>query len=759
MKIKKMIAAVTALVLVGGAYNVTAEKSFISSVLAADTEDSVEVVKDGIEYTLSNGEAVVNGVVDASIVDLVIPDEVDDCPVTEIGEFAFNPYYNKIHPHIKTLTLGKNVKKICNSAFSECYELETVTFNDELEDIDDFSFARCYSLKELRVGSKLKHIGLVAFNACVNLKSFEIGENVEEIESGAFERSGIEVFEVPERFTEIKNVFDANNRNKDDSGIVKINNPECRLFGDEESWKSTLIVCDEESIAKQQAERYNLKWCTFEQYEKGEYEKRELSPLDDFICLRDYGMWFDETDGGLKINRILMSKDGTLIIPDEVAGIPVVEFGIFDAEQDMFSIDSITAEDTKKIVLGKNIKRLGENAFEDFDNLEVIEGGEGLEEIGKNAFGDLQNLKSVSFSDNIKDMKFDATDRLICNIAYGMEFEEVNGNLVIKEISDNAVKDGTLVIPDEVQGLPLSYINEADSKGLISSTVSDGLKLDFYILPAYRLNFISNEIKKKIEKVVIGKNIKTIPVETFIDCTNLESIEGGEGIEYIGDDAFKNCTKLDSLKLYDNVKEIGTSAFCGCTNLKTIELGSGLKEIGTSAFRDCRSLEEINLMDNISEIESYAFEGTNLKNIIIPESIKSIGVDSFTWKDNSSKSKAIVKIYSADCDFYSNSIDLDKVDKIYGYAGSTAERIANINYKNFYAFGDANCDKGIDMSDAVLIMQSLANPNKYGLNGTNEHHITEKGIDCADVDENGNGITASDALKIQKYLLGQEKFS
>lgn len=68
MKIKKMIAAVTALVLVGGAYNVTAEKSFISSVLAADTEDSVEVVKDGIEYTLSNGEAVVNGVVDASSV-------------------------------------------------------------------------------------------------------------------------------------------------------------------------------------------------------------------------------------------------------------------------------------------------------------------------------------------------------------------------------------------------------------------------------------------------------------------------------------------------------------------------------------------------------------------------------------------------------------------------------------------------------------------------------------------------------------------
>ena len=759
MKIKKLIAAVTAFVLVGGAYNVTAEKSVVSSVFAADTEASAEVVKDGIRYTLSNGEAVVNGVADNSIADLVIPDEVDGCPVTEIGSSAFEPYYYKVHPHIKSLILGKNVKKICYSAFRECYELETVTFNDELEYIDDDAFARCYSLKDVKTGSRLKHIGSGAFNFCLNLKSFDIGESVEEIEGGAFERSGIEVFEVPERFTEIENVFYAYGLNINHGGIIKIKNPECRLFEDESSWKNTLIVCDENSIARQQAEHYNLKWCTFEQYENGEYEKKELSPLDELICVRDYGMRFGETDGGLRVNGIHMSKDGTVVIPDEVAGIPVVEFGIFDEENDHFSIDRITAEDTKKIVLGKNIKRLGENAFEDFVNLEVIEGGEGLEEIGRNAFTDPDNLKIISFSDHIRDMKFDVTDRFICNIAYGMEFEEANGKLVIKEINENAVKDGTLVIPDEVQGMPVSYINEADTKELISSTVSDGLKLDFYILPAYRLNFIASEVKENIKKVVIGKNIKVIPEETFIDCTNLESIEGGEGIEYIGESAFQNCTKLASLKLYDNVTEIDNSAFRGCTDLKTVKLDSGLKEMKMSAFKDCGSLEEISLPNKITEIDSYVFEGTNMKTIIIPENIKKIGVDSFTWKDNSSEEKAIVKIYSADCDFYSNSIDLNKVDKIYGYAGSTAERIAYINGKNFYAFGDANCDNDVDMSDAVLIMQSLANPNKYGLNGTDEHHITEKGIDCADVEGNGDGITANDALKIQKYLLGQENFS
>jgi hypothetical protein len=73
-------------------------------------------------------------------------------------------------------------------------------------------------------------------------------------------------------------------------------------------------------------------------------------------------------------------------------------------------------------------------------------------------------------------------------------------------------------------------------------------------------------------------------------------------------------------------------------------------------------------------------------------------------------------------------------------------------------WGDANDDGTVDMSDVVLIMQSLANPNRYGINGTDEHHITGKGQTNADVsrgsDYEANGITGEDALDIQKYLLG-----
>ncbi|WP_303836005.1 glycoside hydrolase family 48 protein, partial [Ruminococcus flavefaciens] len=68
-------------------------------------------------------------------------------------------------------------------------------------------------------------------------------------------------------------------------------------------------------------------------------------------------------------------------------------------------------------------------------------------------------------------------------------------------------------------------------------------------------------------------------------------------------------------------------------------------------------------------------------------------------------------------------------------------------------WGDANCDNDVDMSDVVLIMQSLANPNKYGLDGTDAKAITAQGLANADVAEHGDGVTAGDALRIQEYLL------
>ncbi len=68
-------------------------------------------------------------------------------------------------------------------------------------------------------------------------------------------------------------------------------------------------------------------------------------------------------------------------------------------------------------------------------------------------------------------------------------------------------------------------------------------------------------------------------------------------------------------------------------------------------------------------------------------------------------------------------------------------------------YGDANCDGIITLSDAVLMMQVIGNPDKYGIGGTESTAVTPQGMlngDCSDV---GSGITNLDALAVQRYLL------
>lgn len=76
-----------------------------------------------------------------------------------------------------------------------------------------------------------------------------------------------------------------------------------------------------------------------------------------------------------------------------------------------------------------------------------------------------------------------------------------------------------------------------------------------------------------------------------------------------------------------------------------------------------------------------------------------------------------------------------------------SQPVQDINY------GDSNCDGDVNLADAVLILQYLANGDKFGLNGSDPNHITEQGLINADCDASRDGVTSGDALSIQKYLL------
>ncbi len=78
---------------------------------------------------------------------------------------------------------------------------------------------------------------------------------------------------------------------------------------------------------------------------------------------------------------------------------------------------------------------------------------------------------------------------------------------------------------------------------------------------------------------------------------------------------------------------------------------------------------------------------------------------------------------------------------------TTTGEVSDIDY------GNANCDDTVNVADAVLILQVLANPDKFGVNGSDENHITSDGYENADCNLSRDGVTSMDALYVQQSVL------
>ena len=97
------------------------------------------------KYKASGGNARVVGYVGSSG-DVIIPEKLDDCPVTVIGKNAFSDCRN-----LTTVTVPGGVASVEKNAFRDCGQLEMVLFQESntTVEIDDGAFSGCDSLRSL----------------------------------------------------------------------------------------------------------------------------------------------------------------------------------------------------------------------------------------------------------------------------------------------------------------------------------------------------------------------------------------------------------------------------------------------------------------------------------------------------------------------------------------------------------------------------------------------------------------------------------
>ena len=100
---------------------------------------------------------------------------------------------------------------------------------------------------------------------------------------------------------------------------------------------------------------------------------------------------------------------------------------------------------------------------------------------------------------------------------------------------------------------------------------------------------------------------KIIGDEAFFSCGGLQSVTIPEGVTEIGSHAFWGCSGLRTLDLPESVISIGRSAFSQCEYLSSVTLREGLHSIGDLAFNCCRRLQEITLPDSLEFLGTRAF--------------------------------------------------------------------------------------------------------------------------------------------------------
>ncbi len=150
-----------------------------------DDPSQLPVVGNKVTDTVTNGTYIVTtsvssgievaytGMANMNLTSCTVPNSVKingvDCKVTSIAAGAFTN--NK---KLTSVTIGDQIEKIGENAFSGCSNLKTVTLGKNVTEIEKKAFYKNTSLKKITIPASIKKIGASAFQGAKKLKTITI---------------------------------------------------------------------------------------------------------------------------------------------------------------------------------------------------------------------------------------------------------------------------------------------------------------------------------------------------------------------------------------------------------------------------------------------------------------------------------------------------------------------------------------------------------------------------------------------------------
>jgi hypothetical protein len=240
----------------------------------------------------------------------------------------------------------------------------------------------------------------------------------------------------------------------------------------------------------------------------------------------------------------------------------------------------------QNVTFNNNMSLIGATAFQDCINLSQITFGTGIRTISNHAFRRCTKITSLDFPYGITLITSGSFTECTALTSFNLPSS-------LTEVTDSCF-DGCTNAQTITVNKKLSNFN------IIVDSMYDNVAAK-YKLTRLDLNFAGNitagmlKVKTSLKTLNILQNVTSVGVTSFLDYTNLETVDASEaaGLRHLDANSFDGCSKLKVLTFRDGLTFIGASAFVDCTGLTSINFPSTIQTITSQCFRNCTGLTEI----------------------------------------------------------------------------------------------------------------------------------------------------------------------